>query len=275
MNIAAATLHRRAIVASIAAIAVMSIALAQSDRLKSGYSDRPNGADALSIALPADTIQLYKDGNFKDDVKQIDGVVAKNENAKPLDLPGSLNDSLTSLRWNLPAGIVVVFYEDSGARGEQLVLWGSGQIESLAKFDFNDKASRWAWFYLGGTDTKPARAMAVEGLRPVNTEAPAINIMDDTMQLHRDKNYKGTMGQISPVTATAPNGLQRLPEGQADSLTSLRWNLPPGVVVVFYQDAGGTKQQAAIFGRGQIDDVDLWDFNDKASRWSWHYIGAK
>ena len=101
MNIAAATLHRRAIVTCIAALPVMSIALAQSDRLKSGYSDRPNGADALSIALPADTIQLYKDGNFKDDVKQIDGVVAKNENAKPQDLPGGLNDSLTSLRWNL------------------------------------------------------------------------------------------------------------------------------------------------------------------------------
>jgi hypothetical protein len=54
----------------------------------------------------------------------------------------------------------------------------------------------------------------------------------------------------------------------------MRWNLPEGVIVMFYQDANGKKQQVAVWGQAQLADLDAWDFNDKASRWSWAYIGS-
>jgi hypothetical protein len=65
-----------------------------------------------------------------------------------------------------------------------------------------------------------------------------------------------------------------VPKKMGDSLTSLRWNLPEGVIIMLYQDAGGKKQQVAIWGEGELADLDLWDFNDKISRWSWAYVGA-
>ena len=59
-----------------------------------------------------------------------------------------------------------------------------------------------------------------------------------------------------------------------DSLTSMKWNLPAGVVVTLYEDADGKKDRVSIWGSGQIDSLDVWDFNDKVSRWSWAYVGT-
>src|SRR5687768_10574750 len=47
---------------------------------------RPHGTDALAATLAEDTIQFYKDADFKDTVTQIDGVAKSNKANGPIDL---------------------------------------------------------------------------------------------------------------------------------------------------------------------------------------------
>jgi len=170
-----------------------------------------------------------------------------------------------------------VLYEDAGAKGEQFTMWGDGQVETLTEWDFNDKASRWAWFFVGDAKVVSGdydeQVLRGAQYHPYGTAATTATIADGTMQLFRDKNFKNDMLPVA-VTTTGPGALHTLPGNMDDSMTSLRWNLPPGVVVTFYQDAGGKKQQASVWGQGEVRDVDDWDFNDKVSRWAWNYVGS-
>ena len=77
-----------------------------------------------------------------------------------------------------------------------------------------------------------------------------------TINFYRNDNFEGQHEMIADVMSHPHNQLNRLPSGMNDAVSSMRWNLPPGVVVTFYQDAGGEKQQAAIWGNGQASDVD-------------------
>ena len=246
------------------------------ERIYAGWSPRPLGTNDTTANVPLNTVQMYQDSNFKDDVRAIDNITA-HASGTPTSLEGMMEDSLTSLRWNLPPGVIVMFFEDDGGTGERIALWGKGEVDTVSKFDFNDKASSWAWYYAGGA-ARPSveleRAAVVfpdgtvvitQGVAP---PAPA------TMSLYKHKNFEGEAIALTDVTAQPANQLHPLPPDMNDKLTSLRWNLPPGVVVMFYQDAGGHKQQAAVWGSGQVEDVDSWDMNDKVSRWSWHYIGS-
>ncbi len=236
------------------------------------YIERPPGTVAIveRVNVASDAIQMFRNSDFDDE-----GVLM-NVSARPAgqanELPGGMEDSLSSLRWSLPAGVLVVFYEDAGAKGEQFPIWGRGQVDRLSTFDFNDKASRWAWYYVGGA-IDPSEVVLGGELLPVGAVTGTAPTGADTMQLFKSSNFEGNEVTISP-TAQAANALQRLPKDLPDSLTSMRWNLPPGVVVIFHQDAQGDKQQIPIWGSGQVTHLDIWDFNDKASRWAWHYIGS-
>jgi len=239
-----------------------------------GASPRPYGTDDLTASVNDDAVQLFRDSDFKNDFAPLDGVTKSNKGGQTYDLPDELNDSLSSVRWNLPAGVVVVLYEDVGPKGEQLALWGKGQVSHLAKFDFNDKASRWAWYYVGGVTSPSRNLQDAASNGPLGAEIGSSAIGEDALEMFKDKNFKNTSATVSGVTGHPSATLERLPKDLPDSMTSLRWNLPPGVVVVFYQDASGLKQQAAIWGSGQMPDIDVWDFNDKVSRWGWYYVGA-
>jgi len=237
----------------------------------SGYVALPPGAETLTTPLAENSLILFT-GEGYDGVKSELVGIDKSFAAGALnEIPQGLKDGVTSLRWNLPPGVVVVLYEDAAGKGEQVILWGKGQAPTVGKWDFNDKASRWAWYNVGGGRNAPsAEAMLLpHGATPAAEAMPA-----NSLQYFIDTNFRNDMEQVSPVTAQKAGEFQRMPKGTGDSLSSLRWNLPEGVVVVLYQDAGGGKQQTAIWGRGEIADLDTWDFNDKASRWTWSYVGA-
>ena len=239
------------------------------------YIERPPGTVAIvgTANVATDTVQLYRDANFQDDVVPIN-VSGAQPAGQAHDLPAGMKDSLSSLRWSLPPGVLVIFYEDAGAKGEQLALWGSGQIDHLSEFDYDNKASQYAWYYVGGMQD-PSEVIARGATLPVGsvTATGTAPLPANTLQLFKSKNFEANTVTISPL-AQAANTLHRLPEDLPDSLTSMRWNLPPGVVLMFHQDADGGKQQVALWGNGQVSDLDVWDFNDKASRWAWHYIGS-
>jgi len=52
----------------------------------------------------------------------------------------------TGVQWNLPPGVIVIFYEHDNGGGRQFVVWGQGQVEHLDAHAFNDVATSWAWF---------------------------------------------------------------------------------------------------------------------------------
>ena len=237
----------------------------------SGYVPLPPGAETLTTPLPENSLHLYTGDGFEGVNSELSGIDKSFTAGALNEIPAGMKDGVTALRWNLPPGVVVVLYEDAAGKGEQLILWGKGQVPSVLKWDFNDKASRWAWYNVGGGRHAPsAEAMLLpHGATPSAQATPA-----NSLQLFVDTNFGNDMEQISPVTGVRAGEFQRMPKATGDSLSSMRWNLPEGVIVLLYQDAGGGKQQTAIWGRGEINELDKWDFNDKASRWTWSYVGA-
>ena len=61
-------------------------------------------------------------------------------------------------------------------------------------------------------------------------------------------------------------------EEKENAASSLRWNLPDGVIVLLSADDNGNNN-LALFGSGQYADLDPSGFNNRASRWAWAYIG--
>ena len=210
----------------------------------SGYVALPPGSEALTTPLPEHGLHLYTGEGFDGVNSELLGIDKSFTAGALNELPQGLKDGLTSLRWNLPPGVVVVLYEDAEGKGEQLILWGKGQVPSVAKWDFNDKASRWAWYNVGGGRNAPsAEAMLLpHGASPAAEATPA-----NSLQFFIDTKFNDDMEQISPVTAQRAGEFQRMPKATGDSLSSMRWNLPEGVIVMLYQDAGGGKQQTAIW----------------------------
>ncbi len=58
----------------------------------------------------------------------------------------AVHDQMTSLTWNLPGHVIVVFYEHPNGTGRQFVIWRSGSVTHLNAHGFNDCVSAWAWF---------------------------------------------------------------------------------------------------------------------------------
>jgi hypothetical protein len=60
-----------------------------------------------------------------------------------------IEDNISSIRWKIPPGLVVVLYEhESGAPGKQFIMFGTGQVANLKDHGFNDSASSWAIYRL-------------------------------------------------------------------------------------------------------------------------------
>jgi hypothetical protein len=181
---------------------------------------------------------------------------------------------MTSLRWNVPPGVLVVLYEDAEARGNQVAVWGSGQVESVSPWKFNDRVSRWAWYYIGDGQISTLPEALARGLskRPPGA-SPTAALPPGTIELYQDADFKGTLTTAGPLDRYQ-QGEYHNPGRATDSMSSLRWNLPPGVVVILYEDAAGLGRQLALWGSGQYDSVSRFDFNDKVSRWAWFDIAA-
>ena len=65
--------------------------------------------------------------------------------------PDGINDRISSAKWNLPAGVIVVFYEHElqhlqSQDYKQVAVWRGGCASRMAKFRLNDEVSGWAWF---------------------------------------------------------------------------------------------------------------------------------
>lgn len=232
------------------------------ENVHGGVSLRPIATEGLATPLASNTIYLFEDRDFKGDVVRLENVTSRAQGAMQ-EL--SDDDSVTSVRWNLPPGAVVLFTQHEDGKGDRVVVWGQGQVNSVSPWNFNDKISGWAWYDLGGLSSAEQAP-----LPPGAT--PTTNLPEGTIELYDDRDLKGDMHTIPFVRTERMGMLQEMELDAADDVSSLRWNLPRGVVAILHENADGTGRQLPIWGKGQYDMVP-WSFNDKVSRWSWYEVG--
>jgi hypothetical protein len=238
------------------------------ETISGGVSLRPPGAAEVQGALPQNSIYLFENRDFKGKVTRIENVTSQPTGFT--ERVGARADQMTSLKWDLPAGVVVIFYENADGTGNQFPIWGRGQLDSVSKWAFNDKVSRWAWYSVGGRAN--ATTSLERGMQGPHMARPTTNIPRDTMELYTDRELKGTLKTMSPVTGESQLDYHSVGSVN-DQITSMRWNIPEGVLVVFYDNIDGTGRQFAIWNKGEVETVTPWNMNDKISSWAWYRLG--
>ncbi|MCH8823692.1 MAG: hypothetical protein IH984_09320 [Planctomycetes bacterium] len=101
-------------------------------------TEQPLHAQECSVSIPSGSIVFYKDTHFegREEVFKIEG----KELHEMHDIGGKLSGSISSLRWNLPEGTIVVLYGSSAKNpSRQYVIWGEGQDDRLTGHGVNDK----------------------------------------------------------------------------------------------------------------------------------------
>lgn len=101
-------------------------------------AEQPLHAQDCSLSIPEGSIVFYKDTHFEghEEVFKIEGKVAHEMH----DIGGKLSGSISSLRWHLPEGVIVILYGPSKKNpSRQYVIWGEGQDDRLSGNGVNDK----------------------------------------------------------------------------------------------------------------------------------------
>lgn len=232
---------------------------------------RPYGTDELRHAVPFNSIYLFEDRSFGGEGTRVSPVTGFAPQAyHPV---GGRADNLTSLRWSLPRGVVVTFYEDAEGDGDTVTIWGDGEVDSVSQWKFNDDASRWSWAYVGGAEDQPREVLRGFTPRPRGAQALDSDVPMNTVRLYHNRDFKGGWTDLDRITAE-PQGARINTRLANDKATSVRWNLPDGVVVVLYEDLGGFGRQLALYGAGQYETVSPFNLNDKISRFAWFNVGG-
>lgn len=234
------------------------------DNVFGGVSIRPPEAAGLEMAMPENTIYMFEDADFNGDLIRKDSITAAPQGAVQ---PLSDDDSVTSVRWNLPPGAVVLLTQHEDGSGDRVAIWGQGQTRSVSPWKFNDDMSGWAWYNVGGLAALGSTAPLPPGA------SSTIDLIEGTIEMFRDRGFKGDMRAIPAYRSAQMGTISELPGELASSVSSLRWNLPAGTMVILHENADGTGRQLPIWGHGQYEMVP-WSFNDRVSRWSWYQLGA-
>jgi hypothetical protein len=263
-----------AVLAGLAVAALGGMATAPPG-VRRGYTPRPPGAEPSTLNVGDNAFRLFLDPGFGGS-SHLKRPVTE---AKPHRLyrPGShMKDGMSSLCWNLPEGVVLAFYDHSNARGRQYITWGSGAVDDLAPWQFGDKLSRWAWFYVGGVDYPSKEVLRGRALRPLGTRPTRAPVAEDGMFLYAASAFNGLRQKVSDVTALPPGELQPIaaPDGPLEELHSLQWNLPHGVIVVLYEHPDLTGRQFAVWGKGELRATRHWGSDGSIAGWAWFYVGT-
>ncbi|MGE5611191.1 MAG: hypothetical protein ACM359_18220 [Bacillota bacterium] len=252
-------------------MAILFSALVGTGRASEGLlvSPRPPGAEPLTVALPDTSVYLFRDSKFRGNTTRLGDILAT---PAAMDQELANVHGVSSARWSLPPGVLVVLYAKSAGRGSEVFFWGKGQLESLNKWHFNDKASNWAWYYVGGVPNFRPPLQQTMQLFPAGA-GPTDGIAPGSIEFYKDADLRGTLTTAGPVTQFPANTLHSAGKA-AGTMSSVRWDLPPGVIVVLYEDAKAKGRRLLLFGSGQYDSVSAWNFNDKLSYWAWYDIAG-
>lgn len=235
-----------------------------------GHMDTPKYAQPLAGNVPANTIQVFADNEFKGDTTNLENVTKSHAAGTLNEFPADYDNAITSLRWHLTPGTLVVLFDDAAGKGPQLALWGKGQIPDLGKVDFNEKATRWASYDVGGGATPRSAGSMV---MPHGAQALDAPLSEGSIITFDDQMFKGEERRVAAITSQRAGEWIKFPGEGENSLSSIRWSLPEGTVVILAAEDGGN-DNIVLFGEGQYSDLGSVDFDNQASRWSWAHIGA-
>ncbi len=232
------------------------------------------GQDAGSPA--GDSFKMFRDPDLQGKSIEVQSVTAQ-RSLRLHELDKHVRGKGKSLEWSLPRGVLVVFYDNTNGKGRQFVIWGKGSRGSLVSADFENRAAAWAWAYVDGWDAAPSAVRSGLSARPLMTQESDEAISENTLELHRDvgaRDKKATdVLKIESVTSVPEGELQKLPDSLDNRVSSMLWNLPPGIVVVVYDAADGTQRRMPIWGDGRM--VDLGAIDQRISAWAWYDIASE
>src|SRR5688500_8463712 len=177
------------------------------ENIHSGVSLRPLATDGLAMPLASNAIYMFEDRDFKGDVARLENVTGKPQGAMQ---EISDDDSVTSLRWNLPPGVVVLFTQHENGTGDRAAVWGQGQVNSVSPWRFNDKISGWAWYDVGGLQSA-GNATLPPGATPAASNLPA-----GTRELYADRDLKATVRGVPRGRSERRGRRQTLGGGAVD-----------------------------------------------------------
>lgn len=238
-------------------------------------------ATPLALAWQADapaedSFRIFRDTDLEGksvEVPQVTSVWASRMN----DLDKHIRNKGKSLEWNLPRGVVVVLYDNTNSTGRQFPIWGKGSRSSLKSADFEKRAAGWAWVYVDGWEGSSAAIIAGLSPRPLLTEKSDKIIATNTLQFDRNagaiEKNPDKMLKVEAVTDVPEGELQTLPDSMNNRASSMRWNLPAGVVVVLYDKADGTGRRMPLWGDGETPK--LRSMSDRISAWAWYNVAAE
>jgi hypothetical protein len=221
------------------------------------------------------TIRVFRDAEFKGNEQVIQPVTAERP-YRPHTFDKKLRTKVSSMEWNLPRGVVAVFYGETNGTGRQYVVWGTGRRGSLEDADFKRRASAWVWVYLDGWEDASSEIRGGFSVRPLMTQESKKRLPEDTLEFHKDVGVRDKdkdLLRIDSVTDTPEGDLQPITEYLDNKVTSLRWNLPPGKIVVLYDNADGTGRRMPLWGDGQVSDLRTID--NRISAWAWYDVVAE
>lgn len=110
--------------------------------------------------------------------------------------------------------------------------------------------------------------------RPVCYTSPCDEMFGSgQIRLYDGKQFRKPVDKLH-IDKEDENEVHNLPKYK---ISSLEWHLPPGVVVVFYEetkyDDDWPGSQFTIWGNGAETDLKRHEIEDEISSWSWHYVG--
>lgn len=232
---------------------------------------------AWNQAAPTEnSFTVFRDTNLEGTSAQVTPVTSGRPSVLT-ELDKTVRGKVKSLEWSLPRGVIVIFYEKTNGTGRQLPVWGTGARDSLKNADFEKRAAAWIWAYVDGWEDAPGFIRDGLRSRPLMTQESKERIVENTLELYRGVGARDTkpdrVVKVDAVTNLPEGELQRMPKAMDNKASSMRWNLPPGVVVVLYDLVNGQKRRMPIWGNGEM--MDMRFMNDRVSAWAWYNIGAE
>ncbi len=225
-------------------------------------------------AIGEDTLRLHRDADYKGKNQAVNPVTSERP-ARLHQLHKDLRNKTSSIEWDLPPGVVVILYDNTNGTGRQYVVWGSGRRRALKDANFENRAAAWVWCYLDGWDKAPTHVRNAYAVRPLMTSQSKQRTSPNTLELHKDKGAHDKtkkLLQIPDVTDKPEGALQPVEGPLNNKVSSLRWSLPPGIIVVLYDNANGSGQRLPIWGDGEWSD--LRSMSNKISAWAWYNVAA-
>ena len=92
----------------------------------------------------------------------------------------------------------------------------------------------------------------------------------NSVTLFKDNSFGGQSWTITNVTGHPGGVWHKIPAGLHDEVTSLRWNLPHGVIVLMSNHDNGTGRLFPVWGNWANANISGWEVNDLLSAWAWY-----